>query len=64
MARPKSLSTKGEFNVIQVSAGFWELRFRDVVIYSSSNRSWLYRKRKIYSSWYSVIVDLIQTSRK
>lgn len=62
MARPNSLSTKGEFNVFQVADDLWELRFMArVVVYRSSNRSWLYRQRMKYISWFSVISRLQQS---
>lgn len=62
MARPKSLCTKGEFSVFQVAPNLWELRFMGrVVVYRSSDRSWLYRERTKYSSWFSVIRRLQQS---
>lgn len=62
MARPNNLSTKGEFSVFQVADDLWELRFMGrVVVYCSSNRSWLYRERAKYSSWYSIITRLQQS---
>lgn len=61
MARPKHLSTKGEFNVIQVYDDYWQLRFMNrVVICGSNSRSYLYRLRKKYNFWFSVISRLQQ----
>lgn len=62
MARPHNLATKGDFNVYEIDSGYWELRFRNkVVVCASNNRSWLYRQRARYSSWFSVISRLIQS---
>lgn len=56
MARPKNLSTKGPFSVIQVHRGYWQLRFMNrVIVCGSNNRPALYRIRTQYSYWFGVI---------
>lgn len=59
MARPKNLATKGPFSVLAEHDTFY-LCYKGNKLFDGT-RSNLYRQRKKYSSWFSIITRLIQS---